>query len=206
MAASYFRQLAPFYAKDEWSDLELLTLDLYAQCLHRTGRNEDYVRIGLKILAKTIQSQAARKQQSQIDSIKRTSIRQPPQSATGSLSGILSASKLLDEQILLPMDAYFDRIDMGVYVRHSPDDDCFQFPLELRSLLPESFLAESVRVQILGVEGEQRSELWLDAAGQNIEPGTSRVWVGSNVSRSCPTPNATLTHHASRRCFQPGMS
>ena len=81
------------------------------------------------------------------------------------------------------MDDYFDQIDMGTYVRHSPDDDSFQFPLQLRSLLPESFLAESVRVQILGVEEDQRSELWLHANGQNIKPGVSKIWLGSNVSR-----------------------
>lgn len=206
VAASYFRHLAPLYAKDDWADLELLTLDLYAQCLHHTEQNEDYVRIGLKILAKTIRSTAAIRQQPQSKSLKLANVHQPPQSATGSLSSILSASKLLKIQITLPMDAYFDRIDMGAYVRHSPDDDGFQFPLVLRSLLPEKFLAESVRVQILSVEGDHRSELWLQANGQIIEPGTSRIWLRSNVSRFHSIPNATVAHKADRRCFQPGIS
>ena len=192
VAASYFRQLAPFYAKDDWSDLELLTLDLYAQCLHHTEQHEDYVRIGLKILAKTIRSKAAIRQQPQSSSMKLAIVHQPPRGAMGGLSSILSTSKLLKEQITLPMDAYFDRIDLGVYVRHSPDDDGFQFPLVLRSLLPENFLAESVRVQILSVEEDQRSEIWLRANSQMIEPGTSRIWLGSNVSQFCSTPNATV--------------
>lgn len=181
VAASYFRQLTPFYAKDDWSDLELLMLDLYAQCLHHMERNEDYVRIGLKVLAKTIRSKAAIEQQPQETLTKLANIHQPRQCAMGSLSGILSASKSLKELVSLPMDTYFDPIDMGMYVRHSPDDDGFQFPLVLRSLLPESFLAESVRVQILSVEEDQRSELWLHANGQNIEPGTSSIWLGSNT-------------------------
>ena len=206
MAASYFRQLAPFYAKDDWSDLELLMLDLYAQCLHNLERNEDYVRIALKMMVKTIRSEAAIGQQSQVNSTKLANRRQSPQGATGSLSGILSASNSLEEQIPLPMDAYFDRIDMGMYVRHSPDDDGFQLPLMLRSLLPESFLAESVRVQILSVEEDQPFELWLHANGQNIEPGTSRIWLNSNVSRLLSTPHATVAHNAYRRCFQPGIS
>lgn len=206
MAASYFRQLAPFYAKDEWSDLELLTLDLYAQCLRHLARNEDYVRIGLKILAKKIRSNIAFIQQSQIDMMNPEDIRQPAQSATGSLSGIISASKLLKEHLPLPMDIYFDRIDLGRYVRHSPDEDGFQFPLILRSLFPESFLAESVRVQIISVEEDQRSELWLYANAQKIEPGTSRIWLSSNVSRFRSTFNVTVAHNAYRRCIQPGMS
>lgn len=206
VAASYFRQLAPFYAKDDWSDLEMLTLDLYAQCLHHLERNEDYVRIGLKMMAKTIRRKATIGWHSQTHSMKLSNRRQPPQSATGSLSGILSTSNLLKEQISLPMDTYFDRIDMGRYVRHSLDDDGFQFPLVLRSLFPESFLAESVRVQILSVEEDQRSELWLYANGQNIEPGTSRIWLRSNVSLFWSSPDATVAHDAYRRCFRPGMS
>ena len=175
--------MAPFYAKNDWSDLELLTLDLYAQCLHHVEPNANYVRIGMKTLAKKTRSKAASGQQPRMDSMKLANAYQSSKSSTGSLSLILSASRLLKEQVLLPMDEYFDQIDMGIYVRHSPDDDSFQFPLLLRSLLPESFLAESVQVQILGVEQDQRSELWLHAHGQNIEAGVSNIWLASNVSR-----------------------
>ena len=145
--------------------------------------NAEYVRIRMKTLAKTTGGKAASGQQPQTIPMKLANFHQSSKSARGSLSLILSASKLLKEQISLPMDDYFDQIDMGIHVRHSPDDDSFQFPLQLRSLLPESFLAESVRVQILGVEEDQRSELWLQANGQNIEPGVSKIWLGSNVSR-----------------------
>lgn len=206
VAASYFRQLARFYMKDEWSDLELLTLELYAQCLQRMERVEDYVRVGLRILAKTIRSQAAMSQQPQMKLTKLANCSRSPQNVTGSLSGILSASKSLKDQISMPMDTYFDRIDVGMYVRHSPSDDSFQFPLNLRSLLPEGFLAESVRVQILSVEEEQRSELWLDANGQYIESGTSQIWLRSNVSRSRSTLDVMVAQNAHRGCFQAGMS
>ena len=206
VAASYFRQLAPFYLKDDWSDLELLTLDLYVQCLRRLERNTDYVRIGLKTLAKRIQANAALQQQSPSKSMKLTNIRQASASAASSLTSILNTSKLLKEQISLSMDGYFDRIDMGMYVRHSNDDDAFEFPLVLRSLLPESFLAESMRVQILSVEEGQRSELWLHANDQNIEPGMCKIWLRSNVSPLGSTVNAAVAHKAHRRCSRPGTS
>ena len=183
LAASYFRQLAPFYAKDNWSDSELLALDLYAQCLYYMERNADYVRVGMEKLVLMIQGKAAVKRQSQIDSMRPANFSQPSQRAGCSLSGVLTASKLLEEKILLPMDSYFDHIDMEIHVRHSADDDGFQLPLVLRSLLPESFVAESARVQILSVEQDQRSELWLHANGQNIEPGMSRIWLDSKVGR-----------------------
>ena len=145
--------------------------------------NADYVRIGMKTLAKRAGGKAASGQQRQMKSMKPENVNQSLVSATGKLSLMLSASKFLNEQVSLPMEDYFDQIDMGIYVRHSPDDDSFQFPLLLRSLLPESFLAESVRVQMLGVEEDQRFELWLHADDQTIEPGVSEIWLGSNVSR-----------------------
>ena len=182
VAASYFRKLAPFYAKDDWSGLELLTLDLYAQCLHHLQRNYDYIRVGLRILAETVRNNATVRQQPKVNPIKLVHTRPPPHSAAGSLSGVLSASKALKENLSVPMDTYFNRIEMGLYVRHSPDDDGFEFPLVLGSLFPESFLAESVGVQILSVNEDQRSELWLHANCQNIEPGTSKIWLRSNVS------------------------
>lgn len=205
VAASYLSQLAPFYAKDDWSDVELLTLELYAQCLHRVEQNADYVRIGMKTLAKRIRGNAATRQIPHNKSMKLPNIRQPAQSPTGSLSDFLNASKLLQEQIILPMDSFFDRVNMGIYISHSPDNDGFQFPLVLSSLLPESFLAESVRVQILGVQEDQRSELWLQANSQNIEPGMSRIWLGAKVSWLCFHPNATITYNENRRCSQPGI-
>lgn len=183
-AASYFSQLAPFYAQDDWSDLELLTLDLYAHCLNNVERNEDYVRIGMKTLAKKIRGGASIRKQAQSHSMKLTNNCRPLQSANsliGSLSKIFSSSTLLKEQMTFPMNDYFDCIDMGIYVRHSPDDDGFQFPLVLRSLLPDSFLAESVRVRIQSIDGDQLSEICLHAIDQYIEPGMSKLWLGSNT-------------------------
>ena len=192
--------------KDDWLDLELLTLDLHAQCLRRLERNADYVRIGLKTLAKRIQGNAALQQQSPIESMKLAKIRQASASAASSLTSILNTSKLLKEQISLSMDGYFDRIDMGMYVRHSNDDDAFEFPLVLRSLLPESFHAESMRVQILSVEEDQRSELWLHANNQSIEPGMCKIWIRSNVSPLGSTVNYAIAHKGHRRCSRPGTS
>ena len=184
----------------------MLTLDLYVQCLHRLERNADYVRIGLKTLAKRIRAKAVIQQQSSAESMKLAHVHQVSRSAANSLSSILDISRLLENQVSLSMDNYFDCIDLGLHVRHSTDDDGFQFPLVLRSLLPESFLAESVRVQILSVEEGQRFELWLDAKDQNIEPGSSRIWLGSNVSPLRSSFNATVADNRNSRCSQPGTS
>ena len=206
VAASYFRQLAPFYAKDNWSASELLALDLYAQCLRHVEQNADYVRISMKMMAKRMRGEIAIKHQSQVNSKKPANGIQYLHRATGSLSGILNISKLLEEQVMLPMDSYFDQIDMGIHIRHSADNDGFQFPLILRSLLSESFVADSIRVQIVRTEQDQRSELWLHASNQTIEVGKSVMWLGAKVSPLCFIPRVTVAHNGYRRCFQVGTS
>ena len=192
--------------KDDWSDLGLLSLDLYVQCLRHLERNADYVRIGMITLAKRVQGNAALQQVSPIESVKLADIRQASGSTASCLTSILSTSQLLKEQISLSMDGYFDRIDMGMYVRHSNEDDAFEFPLVLRSLLPESFLADSMQVQILSVEEDQRSELWLHANDRSIEPGMCKIWLRSTVSSLGSTTNAAVAHNEHRRCSRHGTS
>ena len=53
-AVSYIHKLATFYAKDDWNTLEMSMLRMYAQCLQKTNRDEEYVRVGLKIVAKVV--------------------------------------------------------------------------------------------------------------------------------------------------------
>lgn len=165
-AASYFRQLAPFYAKDNWSDLEITMLETYAQCLKHLNKTEEYVRISLKTLAKMINEPS----------------RRPHKGTTECLNRLLSVSKTLDVEVTAPLSDYFDNIDLGRYIRHFTDRDGFELSLKLRSLLPIDIQAQSVRVRMISTEGEQRSELWLATEGpQNVKLGTGELIVKSNV-------------------------
>lgn len=171
-AASYFHQLAPFYAKNDWSHLETSVLETYAQCLKQLDRNMEYINIALQILAKTVQRHRTIPQHRTLER------------ASGHLGDLIAASESLDDHISVPMDSYFRDIGLEPFLRHYESHDGFQLLLRFQNLMPETFEAHKIRVRITTVEKEPRYEIWLATEGvQKLEPGSARVLLGSNVRR-----------------------
>lgn len=173
-AVSYFHQLAPFYAKDDWSSLEMSMLRMYAQCLQKTNRNEEYVRVGLKIVAKVVrESEIFFKFQPDIAS-----------KALG-LSDLVVASRSLGEPIPVSIDNYFGDISLDPYPQHYNDHDGFQLQLRLRNRTSQALEAEQIRVQIVSLEEDHQSNLWLAAEGVHfLPPGAATIPVGTKVDLS----------------------
>jgi len=182
VAASYFRQLAPFYAKDDWSNLEIIMLGMYAQCLGHLGKVEEHVRIALRILAKTIRSTCGASKEFRIGAKRRMDTQKPISNTKMDIRDITSASQPLSQPVSVPMDQFFDGIRLDKYIRHSPELDGFGLSLRLRSLLPESFEAQTVQAKIVNTGVEQNSEIWLSADDvQMIEPGIVNISLQSNT-------------------------
>lgn len=182
-AASYFRQLAPFYAKDEWSNLEIVMLNMYAECLSRLQRTEDYVRVASSALAKMVQNQLGATGEPRTGSADLLSTDQSPSYTTVSLRDIIAASTSLEQPVSVPMDQFFDHVKLGNHIHHFTEHDGFEFSLNFRSLLPESLEADSVRVRLTSAGEEQRPELWLAVDGpQIIMAGHNKIKLRSKVS------------------------
>ena len=170
VAASYFHQLAPFYANNNWNYLEMSVLEMYAQCLRRLDRNQEYIAVALHILEKIVQRRriAPRHQMSG--------------NASGHLRELISASKSLDQPISIPMGNYFGDIRLDPFLHHSDVHDGFRLLLQFLYLMPGSLVAQNVRARIVTVDEEQRNEIWLAAEGnERLEPGSVKVLLGSNV-------------------------
>ena len=183
VAASYFRQLAPFYAKDEWSNLEIVILNMYAECLSHLQRLEDYVRVASRALAKMVQNQMGATGEPRIGSADLLSTDQNPSWITVSLRDIVAASTSLEQPVSVPMDQYFDHVVLDKYIHHFTEHDGFALFLKVRSLLPGTLEADSVRVRLTSVGEEQSSELWLTVDGpQIIRAGHNKIKLRSNVS------------------------
>ena len=183
IAASYFRQLAPSYAKDEWSNLEIVMLSMYAECLSHLQRTEDYVRVASRALAKMVQNSLGAIGEPRKGSADLLSTAQNPGYTTVSLKDIVAASTSLEQPVSVPMDQYFDHIRLDKYIQHSSDHDGFALLLGFRSLLPGNFEAQSVRVKLTSAGEEQRSELLLAIASpQVIRAGYNQIKLRSKVS------------------------
>lgn len=173
VAASYFHQLAPFYSKDGWSHLEMSMLDMYAQCLKLIGRDDDYVRIGLKMIAKL----ADMDRMASGDQLMGKAM-------SFSLTDLVSASRLLVQPILVPIESYFGSIALDPYPRPYDDHDGFQLQLRVRNLTFVAIEAHHIQIKIVSVQDYQHSELFLTASGIHcLQPGTANILVGTNVRK-----------------------
>ncbi|KAL9615048.1 MAG: hypothetical protein Q9167_000471 [Letrouitia subvulpina] len=177
-AASYFHQLASFYAKDKWDELDIAMLDMYMQCLRRLDRKEDMIRVGLQIMANIIQSD-------------RLSIVHPyePSNRTSRsinyMKDIFAASKFSRHSINAPLNRYFGDIFLDPYLCHFSDHDGFQLTLELTNFMAEPIQSQEIQVRIVSVELEQQHEILLFTENEkSLKSGFNRIPVVSKTV--CP--------------------
>jgi hypothetical protein len=172
-ALSYFSQLAHLYGKASWSHLELNMLNMYAHCLKETKQNEEYVRIGLEIVAKLVLENDA------MSNIQNTLERE-----SSSLTELIAASRTIDKQLTVPMQDFFGDIDVDPYTRPYDDHDGFRLQVQVTNLTSEGIKAHEVRIKLVTVEEEHHSELWLTADNVTmIQPGTVAISVGTKVCK-----------------------
>lgn len=158
-AASYFRQLAPFYAKGGWTSLELLMLDLYAQCLNKLERNDEYVGIALKILAKQVQGWKAELDEANVKSLSSRTLK--PGGGVRYLEDAVAVSRSLQSGLSVPIDHYFGEAVLDPQIRHQDNKDGFSMHLSLHHVVEENLMVDEVKIRLVGVDEDQRSELLL---------------------------------------------
>lgn len=168
-AASYFAQLAHLYAQDSWTRLELNMLNMYAYCLKHVNQNEDYIQIGLKIVAKL-------------------NLEHPTQflgtlgKKTSSLTDLISASAAITHRLTVPMGDYFGCISVDPYVRPYGDHDGFYLQLLLTNLTSDAVKAQEVRVKLVPVDEDHQTELWLVTTNVTLRSqGAVSISVGTKV-------------------------
>ena len=193
-AANLLRQLASFYANDHWSDLELVMLQIYAQCLRYLTKPEEFVPTAIKSLRKMVPSTSGIKTKPQAASMtipEKTSFLIRP---SISMRDVIAASKALSQPFIVTMNKYFDQIGLDPCVRHPPCHDGFQLLVRFRCLLTESFQVQSVQVNI---SNEYHDQITLDSDGhQQIEPGMNQILLTSRVRREFVTAKRlSLTEH-----------
>ncbi|KAL8867365.1 MAG: hypothetical protein Q9174_005712 [Haloplaca sp. 1 TL-2023] len=169
-AASYFQQLSTFYHNNDWARLEIPMLDMYAQCLKQLDRRLDFCRIGLQILAQTARRPGS------LQHVSGVSRHEDSEELGHYLDDVLEASNALQRSISAPLQKQFGRILLHPYIRHFDDRDGFQMTLSLQNLMPVAFTAEEVRVKLVNVDNDQRSDIWLKTGDpDHLGPGTTDV-------------------------------
>ncbi|KAI9845624.1 MAG: hypothetical protein M1837_004598 [Sclerophora amabilis] len=190
-AAAYFGKMIQIYAHENWDDVELTMLKMYAQCLKNLDRREDYVHIALEILAKVADkgkfSEAGHSGKSLDQAGDSTGLGLKPDeedgmiSITEYLSDLFAYSEHLSQELKIPLSRYFDGAQVDRCPRLYQDKDGVELLFKLRHLFPADLKIDRVRVKLASsVPGR---EIWLESNGtQTFKCGVSRIWLGTNSS------------------------
>ncbi|KAL2824871.1 trafficking protein particle complex subunit 10 [Aspergillus cavernicola] len=182
-AASYFHQIVPFYGNRRWTILEGVMLEMYARCLKELNRNDEYVRVVVRLLAKY-----AAHTQSQLSSRQKTldasSVFAEEDLVSGYVEELFKTSSALQKDISAPLTDFFADLRVKPVVLHYNDKDGFQLQLYLRFLLGKRIDVDSIKIRLVSANNSaQSSEHWIETqAKATIKSSSTRVLVDSSVT------------------------
>ncbi|KAG0651087.1 Transport particle subunit TMEM1 [Hyphodiscus hymeniophilus] len=204
-AASYFYRMTPFYGESGWSEIELSMLVLYAECLKRLQRKEDYVRVVLKLLAKTAAVEKQRLRDKSAFKFRRTESFLDDVIIPGEqyLEELLQITKTLQHEIQVPLQSFFGHVEIDGTPRYHPEKDSYSLQFRLRYLLQEEMTIEKARIKIGPVGDESSKDLWLETDGPVLlKTGVVTFIVHSNVIIPDTYVVNCVTLHASNITMQ----
>ncbi|OOO09366.1 TRAPP II complex, TRAPPC10 [Aspergillus oryzae] len=181
-AASYFHQITPFYGSKQWTILEGVMLEMYARCLKELQRSEEYVRMSLRLLAKF-----ASHKQSCLSTRQKTldasSIFAEEELVSQYVEELFEASDALQKEVTAPLTDFFADLHVKPAIIHYKDKDGFQLQLSLRFLLGKRIEVDSMKIRLVGTEGSQSNEHWLELSSKTtIKSSSTKILVDSSMT------------------------
>jgi hypothetical protein len=188
-AAMYFASMADLFKKTRWNTVETTMLKMYAQCLRKLNRKDEYLRTLLDLLAKSAASKRSiRTAPKQVkpedtpDSLPKDWLDDDKVDTTGALEDLVDYSQQLTYDMNVPMANYFNDIVVEPYVRHFDDKDGFQLRLQFRHVLEDEIKLDQAKVRLVHATQTQGKYVWLESSEPvQVKKGLCKIWLSSNV-------------------------
>lgn len=210
-AAGYFLRTTPFYGESGWSLLELSMLVMYSKCLSELKRDDEYVRVVLKLLSK-----AANAEKDRIQSRGSVRIRgkeaekfAETEAFKGFLPKFLEASESFDKEVKHSLQNFFTDIELDGPPEYMNGQDSFFLTLRLRSVLADPLPIDKAALRIITAGGAR--ELWLENEdGLELKPGRNKIQLRCNAMSPGTfevdriyLQSGSFKLHFERQAFQP---
>ncbi|KAL4790058.1 trafficking protein particle complex subunit 10 [Aspergillus venezuelensis] len=182
-AASYFHQIAPFYGSKRWTILEGIMLEMYARCLKELNRNEEYVKMMVRLLAKY-----AAHTQSQLSSREKTldasSVFAGEALVSEYVEELFKGSAASQKEISAPLADFFGDLNVKPGILHYTDKDGLQLQLYLRFLLGRQIDVDSIKIRLVSANSSvSSSEHWIETSSKvTIKSSSTRILVDSSTT------------------------
>ncbi|KAJ5794006.1 hypothetical protein N7457_000605 [Penicillium paradoxum] len=181
-AASYFHRMAPFYGTKYWIVLEGTMLELHARCLKKLNRNEDYVRMMIRLLSKFAtyaQAQLSTRQKTVAGSIPSTE----QEMLEGHVRDLFDASDALQKDVPASLTDFFADLRVDPAIRLYDNKDGFQIQLSLRFLLGKQIEIDNLKLRLVGANSSQNSEHWIESSAKfMVKSASTQILIDSSVN------------------------
>ncbi|KAF1965893.1 hypothetical protein BU23DRAFT_518972 [Bimuria novae-zelandiae CBS 107.79] len=189
-AAMYFGRMASTFGETGWNTVETTMLKMYAQCLKKLNRKDEFVRTLLEVLAKSAASKRSLTTHKEggdpnkkTPHLPRDWLNDDQVNTSGTLSELVDYSQQLPYDVNVQMAKYFNDVVVEPYVRHFDDKDGFQLRLQFRHLLEDDFDFDQAKVRLIDATSAQGKDIWLESRETaRVKKGICRIWLGSNVN------------------------
>ncbi|KAL1602491.1 hypothetical protein SLS60_005907 [Paraconiothyrium brasiliense] len=187
-AAMYFGRMASTFGDSRWNTVETTMLKMYAHCMKKLNRKDEFVRTLLDVLAKSAASKRAirthkmGKTLAEHSPIPQDWLNDDRVNTSGIFSELVEYSQQLPYDVNVQMAKYFNDIVVEPYVRHFDDKDGFQLRLQFRHLLEDEIVFNQARVRLMDATA-QGKDIWLESSeAAQVKKGICRMWLSSNVN------------------------
>ena len=177
------------YAKSRWNTVVATMLKMYARCLRKLNRKDEYIRTLLDLLARSaasrisFSSSSKRASDDDVSSVPRDWLNDDKVDTGGVLNELVNYSQQLPYDVSVQMADYFTDIAVEPYVKHHEDKDGFQLRLQFRHILEDEIELRAAKIRLVSANSTTAKDIWLETpAALTIKKGFTRVWLGCNVS------------------------
>lgn len=194
------------FAKSRWNTVVTTMLKMYARCLKKLNRKDEYIRTLLDLLARSsasrisLSSSSKRAGNNGVSSMPHDWLNDDIVDTTGVLDEVVSYSQQLPYDVSVQMGDYFTDIVVEPYLRHYEDRDGIQLRLQFRHILEDEIEIRAAKVRLVSANSTIAKDIWLETSeATTIKKGLLRMWVGCNVSRIIKCSWKTLNRIRSTR-------
>ncbi|KAJ8115542.1 hypothetical protein OPT61_g2839 [Boeremia exigua] len=196
------------FAKSRWNTVVATMLKMYARCLRKLNRKDEYIRTLLDLLARSSASRTSfgsvskRVSDDDVSSMPSDWLNDDKVDTGGVLSELVNYSQQLPYDVSVQMADYFTDIAVEPYLRHYEDKDGFQLRLQFRHILEDEIEVRAAKVRLVSATSTTAKDIWLETPESlTIKKGLTRVWLGSNINTTGPYTVDKIVLEAKRIAF-----
>ncbi|KAF3041496.1 hypothetical protein E8E12_001675 [Didymella heteroderae] len=176
------------FAKSRWNTVVATMLKMYARCLKKLNRKDEYIRTLLDLLSRSsasrisFSSSSKRTNDEGISDMPNDWLNDDKVDTGGVLSELVNFSQQLPYDVSVQMADYFTDIAVEPYLRHYEDKDGFQLRLQFRHILEDEVEIRAAKVRLVSANSTTAKDIWLETPEAiTIRKGLIRLWVGCNI-------------------------